>query len=470
MLRHRSLQFLLVSLFLCVGVVFGGVVSAESAERPKLNVLRFNEDWSALKAIPEEEHKPLDAFKYIPLDDDGQVWFSLGGQARERFESFSNFGFGEANDDTYFLTRLRLHGDLHVSEYFRIFAEGKAAFSSERDLPGGARTLDVDELDVQNAFIDLNLPGDDFKGFLRFGRQEMAFGKQRLISPLDWSNTRRTFDGVLGQVTVDDWTVSAFYTLPTSILKYDFNHVDDDKTFYGLYGSGKLCDAASLDAYFLGLNNEAVTFNGTTGEEDRYTVGARVWGKLAEAPVDYDLETAYQFGDVGPGDIHAFMVASQLGYQFTEADFKPRVFVGFDYASGDDALGGDVETFNQLFPLGHAYLGWIDVVGRQNVMDLSGGVSFKPEKKTTAIVTGHYFWRASQDDSLYNAGGGVVRAGAAGSSQDIGMELDVLVKHALNTNTMLLAGYSHFFPQDFISESGSSKDIDFVYTSVQWTF
>jgi hypothetical protein len=27
------------------------------------------------------------------------------------------------------------------------------------------------------------------------GRQELLYGAQRLISPLDWANTRRTFEG-----------------------------------------------------------------------------------------------------------------------------------------------------------------------------------------------------------------------------------------------------------------------------------
>ena len=32
-----------------------------------------------------------------------------------------------------------------------------------------------------------------------------------------------------------------------------------------------------------------------------------------------------------------------------------------DYASGDGVPGGDVGTFNQLYPLEHAYLGYMDL-------------------------------------------------------------------------------------------------------------
>ena len=46
--------------------------------------------------------------------------------------------------------------------------------------------------------------------------------------------------------------------------------------------------------------------------------------------------------------------------------------------SGDDEPGGDVETFNQLFPLGHAYFGYIDLIGRQNALDLHFDLKVAP--------------------------------------------------------------------------------------------
>ena len=117
-----------------------------------------------------------------------------------------------------------------------------------------------------------------------------------------------------------------------------------------------------------------MTFNGTTGHEDRYTIGGRVFG--ASHGFDYEVENAYQFGHVGSGDVSAWMIATEGGYTL-KAPLTPRLWLGFDYASGDDGAGGDVGTFNQLFPLGHAYFGYIDAVGRQNIVDLHPGASIK---------------------------------------------------------------------------------------------
>ncbi len=68
------------------------------------------------------------------------------------------------------------------------------------------------------------------------------------------------------------------------------------------------------------------------------------------------------------------------------------------------------------------------------------------------------------------AGGGVVRSGIGGTSRDVGAEIDLLLKFPLTRHFVGTLGYSHFFPGDFIRESGSAKDIDFVYVETQFTF
>ena len=71
----------------------------------------------------------------------------------------------------------------------------------------------------------------------------------------------------------------------------------------------------------------------------------------------------------------------------------------------------------------------MDFIGRQNAIDVSPGVSFSPMDKMTFSATGHLFWRAESTDALYNAGGGVVRAGSAGVDDEIGSEIDLTMKY-----------------------------------------
>jgi hypothetical protein len=408
---------------------------------PGYQGLRHNEDWSVLAERTTLESEDLfDPIKYVPLDDSGFAWVSFGGQVRERVEIWDDFNFGAPptadDDDVSLLSRFFLHGDLHFGDHVRAFVQGKSALSTDRDLIGGRRTLDVDEFALQNGFIDLamELSGDD-KVVLRGGRQELLFGKQRLVSPLNWANTRRTFDGLSSIFEHQRGTVAGFWTRPVEVRKYDSNKPDNDVDFYGVYATTQLpAIEAALDTYWLGLEKNDAAFNGSAGREDRHTMGGRLWGKLPDCPLDYDVEGAYQFGEVGDDDIDAFMVASQLGYTFTKCPVVPRLHVGFDYASGDDnAADGEVETFNQLFPLGHGFLGYIDTVGRQNIVDLSTGLSFKPNDKILVALEEHNFWRADDEDALYNAGGVAVRSGSLGSSSEVGSEIDLTV----NRTTML---------------------------------
>lgn len=462
-----------------VTIAGGGFAAAQDGppalERPKYQTLRFLEDWSVLRdAPPEALADPWDAIKYVPLSADGTVWASFGGHTRARLEGWSNFSFGAPADadDAFVLWRLLLHADIHAGENVRFFVEGKSAQSTERSLPGGRRTADVDTLALQQAFADLTLPlGDAGSITIRPGRQELLFGAQRLVSPLPWANTMRAWDGVSAILSCGDWNLHGFWTQFAPVQKYRFNDADPDIQFSGIYATGHVPSTdIGMDLYWLWLDRATSTFNGTTGGEDRHTLGGRLWGTCGDSGFDADVEGAWQFGEVGAGDISAFMIGSELGYQPPGVAGAPRFHLGVDFASGDETAGGDVETFNQLFPLGHAYLGYMDFVGRQNVIDLSPGMTIHPAEQVTLRVAGHFFWRAETSDALYNAGGSVVRAGSLGTARDVGTEIDVTAKVTLSRHLAALFGYSHFFAGDFISQSGAADDMDFAYVQMTFTF
>jgi len=442
--------------------------------RPKYSpVQRQNEDWSALG-----DHDPattgafFDPIKHVKLADDGSIWASFGGHARLRFEVWDNFGFGRDNDDNFALFRATLHSDIHFGPNLRLFAEGITAGSTERDLPGDRRTLDADSLDLLQLFVDVKIPlGDDSSLTLRPGRQSLLFGNQRLVSPLPWANTIRAWDGVSAIWNCGHWTTTAFWTRFVPVQKYEFNDSVDDQ-FFGLYvtGPNPLLSDTKVDLYWLGRDRDGAAFNGTAGEEQRHTLGGRLYGPIGETAFDFEIEGAYQLGEVGAGDVDAFFVAAVLGYQFGEAPLAPRVWAGFDYASGDDATGGDVQTFNQLFPLGHAYFGYIDAIGRQNIIDLSGGVSVKPIERITLGLAGHLFWLADNDDALYNAGGSPIRPGGASDDHFVGAEIDLTAKWSVDRHTAVLIGYSQVFTGHVLSDCASHADTDFLYFQVQYTF
>lgn len=448
--------------------------------------LRHGEDWSGLAGVPKSAQTDFwDPIKYVKLSEDGKIWASFGGSLRLRFESWWNFNLtpSPAGDDTFLLFQALLHGDFHFGENVRVFVQGKSALATDRTLPGGNRALDIDTLALQQGFIDLRVPLDEAGSsfVIRPGRQMYLFGAQRLVSPLGWSNTLRTWDGVTGILEVGGWRIDGFASYFVPVRKYDYNKPDRDIVFYGAYATGPVSDVGlRTDFYFIGLNNKmARTYNGTTGPEDRYTLGARAFGTVPDTNFDYNAEGAYQFGRVGSGNVNAYMFGGQFGYTFAGAWSSPRLFAGVEMGSGDKSPGGNVQTFNQLFPLGHAWLGYADLVARQNIIAPNLGVTIKPVKKLTVGLNALYFLRASTADAMYNVGGGVTRAafppaapGQTGFSGagTVGQEIDLTFTYQFDRHTTAELGYSHFFPGDFVQETGPAPDVDFLYVQVQYNF
>ncbi len=160
---------------------------------PKYLNLRYDEDFSYLAGAADSYEKDLwDRLKLIELSDDWTL--TLGGQARLRFESetYKNFGATKPAQDTFLLQRYFIHGDFRYSDMLRFFIQGKFAHVNDRDR-GGLASFE-DHADIHQAFADITTSIYNQDITFRLGRQELQYGAQRLISPLDWGNIRRTFD------------------------------------------------------------------------------------------------------------------------------------------------------------------------------------------------------------------------------------------------------------------------------------
>ena len=465
------------------GVLPAWAQAGQAASEPQRPVYqigsagRFNEDWSVLRGVDLGATDDFwDRLKFIPLTKDGSVWLSFGGQAREREEYFRQFLFGNSQpeqSDAYLLSRFRLSADLHVTPYVRVFAEGKSSFALDRDLQGGRTTAFVDEFDLLNGFADIMIPlSEQASATLRGGRQELIFGSQRLVGPGDFTQVPRTFDGGTASVRIADWTIIPFWTEAVPIVhKYRFNESTSDNTLFGIFSTGPLhVLPVNLDLYWLDADNATATFNGTTGRERRHTLGGRTWSKIGATGLDFEVEGAAQFGTIGRGDIAASMATAVLGYAVPIASVSPRVYLEFDYASGDSKPGGDVGSFNQLYPNGHSYLGYIDYIGRQNIMSPSAGLTTTPVRDLTLSLQQYVFWRASDRDALYSKSGGVLRPGTLTTARYVGAETDLLATYNFTRHLLGYAGYSHFFTGEFIRKTGPDKDSDFLYSAIQYTF
>lgn len=438
---------------------------------PKYLNLRYDEDFSYLDGEPGSYRRDFfDPIKNIRFGDDWRL--TLGGEFRFQMDSETNKAFGatEPANDTFQLYRFLVHADLKYRKLFRVFVQGVEAFDEDRDL--AFRPIDENHGDLQQLFFDLRFLGEDSPWTVRVGRQELSYGGQRLVSPLEWANTRRRFDAVKVFTRYERWDLDLFYAKPVLVQREQSDRYDEDNDFYGVYATYKGVPRHGVDAYFFAVDNTGapVNPNRRPGDKSTYTLGSRFWGKTAG--FDYEAEVAGQWGHWAGDDVCAMAVALDGGYTFS-GRAKPRIGAGFDWASGDrDPTDRNIETFDQLFPLGHKYFGYLDLVGRQNIVGPNINASFWPvTDKVQAAAAWHYFWLADDSDALYNAAGGVVRRDLTGrSGREAGNELDLTLAWKIEAHTSLLVGWSHFWDAGFIQNTGPSENSDLFYVQFAFKF
>ena len=92
--------------------------------RPPYNLARWKENYTFL-ADETKRSDFFDPIKYIPFGDDGETYLTLGGQWREEALRFDapNFGFRNARADNYFLHRVLLFSNGHITKRLRVFVE-----------------------------------------------------------------------------------------------------------------------------------------------------------------------------------------------------------------------------------------------------------------------------------------------------------------------------------------------------------
>lgn len=404
--------------------------------------------------------------------------FSTGGELRHRYHDEKNrLRPPRAGSDTFQLWRWRHYAHLK-SKSFRVYAEMIDASIFGEEL--GPLAIDLNRWDVQNAFVDFNVMElGDKPVWLRVGRQELQYGAQRLVSPLDFANTRRNFSGVRMFYSNDDWSLDAFATRsvnvasgngPLARFDNESDHPDQSRTFSGVYVSYKGLDNNTFDAYWMWLREQDERARPARFPDgSRHTVGAR-WAGSAGGGWLWDVEGGYQFGhDEFTETVQAYFAAGQAGYHFKSLPWQPQLLAVYHYGSGDEnAADNENNTFTPLFPLGHAYWGVIDNLGGPNLVDYSIRAILKPHKKVSLITAYHWFDLANDADVLYNVA--QVPLGAPNTGSKIGEEIDVILNVNVNPNLGFQIQYAEFFYGNFVDNNLRRDDARqfFVQSTVRY--
>lgn len=434
----------------------------------------YDNDFS-YKKDPAHDYIPGEELKDIPVEDwfglDEPTRFSYGTELRFRLMDEANrirpVPPGVKNIAVYNLWRYRQYVDLKYSDDFRVYAEMIDASMGNNPLT--TTGIDINRWDLQNLLVDIKIAErDDKPVYFRVGRQELLYGSQRLISPLDWANTRRNFEGLKVFSKGDDWDFDAWCTRPVNTatpgdgpLSHFMTHPDYENmshTFSGAWWTYKAVKDQTWDVYWIWDWNKKVVFPNMPGG-NRHTFATR-W--LRSFPVtDFgevdrtwlaEVEGGYQVGDDFGRRVNAGFVTTGLGHQWTGTRWMPTLWAYYDWASGSRTYGsGPDNTFAQQYGLTHAFLGQIDNLARQNIADINAKFSITPTKKLVMEAQFHWFDLQTSSDVLYNITGQPF--GKPNTGKHVGEEVDLVATYTYNPNFSIQLGYFYMWYGDFVQNN-----------------
>ena len=444
--------------------------------------------------------------------------WDVGVNIRGRFEAKEGGGFTDAgqnwdfsanggfdNNNAYALLRV-MPRVVYTGKWFGAMVEGRSSYSFRDERfaasgPGYGLAERDGPMDVHQAFVQWG-NHKEFPVSLKVGRQELAYGDQRLVGHLRWNNNARTFDALKlrwqnALFGVDVFTGGLVYNDHHNLNR---SHPGKD-TFSGAYFNWPaLATKAIVESYLLARNVGAdiadVDFSGTAApfrlpaKQDLYTAGVRIRSKPgAYGRFDYGVELMHQFGNrattapaATPAAVRAaarlgheaYAAVLQGGYTWSDHAWQPRLAALYSYASGDPAATDTKsQTFQNLFATTHLHYGYMDLNSLQNLHDFRLTFAAKPRTNVSLAVEGHIQHLATSADFWYNVGGVFRNAGGyatRGQSNELGQELDFIASWNPIPSTQVEFGLSRYFRGDYIKESladnGGSKDAKYVYVQL----
>lgn len=362
----------------------------------------------------------------------------------------------------------------------------------------------------------------------KFGRQYVVFGNQRLFGHFDWANTGYSHDGVMlsyartdfdlklgwfrhsetdlgqghpgGSLTPNLLTCTQDVTSQSVCNPAVAQHAADagsDVDMVVFYNQIRGVPRMIVEPYYVLYSNRLPEranpgqYLPKSASKLRHMVGLRL--ELRDGNWDLVHETAYQFGRTADGfgfdnqrnlSINAWASGTWLGHTWYAHPWKPRVAIGFDYASGDGdsncvtpggtlarSCGGNANTFENFFPTNFLHVGYMLNGAWRNTVQPQVNLQARPTTRDHVEVWAMRKYLASARDNWYRGSQGpLIFSRSDNQMTHVGDELDVAWSHMFADGTVSVAViYGHFFSGPYIRHQlGTSMDQDWGIVQL-WT-
>jgi len=422
--------------------------------------LRYDEDYSHLRN--DSSNHWYNRMKFNPVSGSG--YLSAGGEIRYQTQYYRNEDWSNTPKPSYnaFYTRFLFHTDLQFGAGVRIFTQLASTFAEGRITP--ERSIDENQFNVHQLFVDWNFPEQTTQLTIRFGRQELLYGSQRLIAVREGPNNRQSFDAIKFMIKRGDWKIDLYYGRPvrifTGALDDEFNK---NVQVWSLYAV-KIFSTWHADLYYIGLQHREKTFLEGNEHELRHSVGTRIWRK--KAPWSVDFEALYQFGSFGDSQISAYTASLNAAYVWDDLPLNPAIGLKTEIISGDRKTNDDrLNTFNPLFPRG-AYFGLAALIGPSNLVDFHPSLSIAPSEALDFNMDYDLFWRYSTNDGIYGPNVTLIY-GASSSNSFIGQQLGLSMEYRPSAFLTITPELMWFFAGPYLKDVSPGKNVSFAAITIQ---
>jgi hypothetical protein len=391
-------------------------------------------------------------------------WLHLGVEFRGRFEALTALDFVRDNNNIYYLHRIRGTIGIQPAPWLRFLVQPQNVRAPFHRKPVPSNVQDT--FDFHQWFGELRK--NDWQ--VRVGRQEINFGAQRLIGSANWGNSSRSYEGIRATRTRNRVQLDAFASMVAVVDNTRLNPVlASGNQIHGVHLSAARSPREGVfESYAFWKISNTETFQDRRGRTSHFTNGLRALGKLPRR-FDYNLEMAFQAGELAGQTHRAWAGYWNLGYTLASAERSPRLVAIYSFASGDNrAADGRSGTFDQLYPTNHAFYGWGDRIGWRNVHEAAAALILKPARPVTVNLEFHSFWLATRADAYYNFAGRPVAWNPDATSSHLDYEIDVNTVWNVNRRLQFIIGYVHLFPGAFLKQSTPGSPATVAYA--QWVY
>jgi len=365
---------------------------------------------------------------------------------------------------------------------------------------------------------------------VKVGRQYVVFGNQRLFGHFDWANTGYSHDGIMlsyagidfdmklgwfrnsetdlgqgysgGSLTPNLLTCSPEGNSSGTCNPALAQHAADagaDVDMVILYNQIRSLPWMIAEPYYVLYSNRLPEganpglYQPKSASQLRHMVGLRV--ELRKDAWDFVQETAYQFGHSADGlgfdnrhnlSINAWASGTWFGHTWYEHRWKPRLAIGFDYASGDGdsnctapggtqarSCGGNANTFENFFPTNFLHVGYMLNGAWRNSAQAQINLQARPTARDHIEIAALRKYLASARDNWYRGSQGpLIFSRSDNNTTYVGDELDIAWSHMFADGKVSLAViYGHFFSGPYIKQQlGTSADQDWGVVQLWMNF